>query len=832
MNENNHLNDYESSENSRHRPNKNILVPDPFRMSVEPLETDSETGFDEGGYHGRETSAPPKNFLHTFAVAVRKHWFLILMLNLLVTAAALVYIAQKPDFYTATARIQVNEETNPADNSQHGEKSVIVSNPTYDPVYFTTQLQILEGGGLLRRVAKTLDLENNRTFLNPQQDRKLTVAQNVEKMLGWYHPPAPAALPDNDLKKLSKLNLNTDKNLNDDAETEKYLPFVGRIKKNLTVMPVRDTRMGARETRLIEIQYTHEDPQIAAKIVNSIGEAYVLQNLELKVNTNASASDFLQKRVADLQSEIRQGEERLINYSKSNQVVPLEPSQNTVVQKFGDLNLKLGQAENDRIAAESQYQAAMQNQMRAPTAERADGQVVGLESKLNELRQKLAQLKTQYTDEWYEVVETKKQIESVETQLNNLRKRASDIQIAGLSEKLNDARKREHELRASFEHQRADVLRQNEAGINFKIIQQEIDTNKTLLDGLLQRSREIDVIANGTPNNVLVAERAVVPQSPAGPERSKSVLLAFLLSLLAGGGIAFLIEWLNDTVVNADNLESSLGMPLLAVIPEAMSNLTKRLSPSRLAITRHGKRSRKHHDLEAFERPEVAEAFLQLRTNLTFSTAGGAPKAILVASGEESEGKTMTAVNLANCLAKTGASVLLIDADLRCPRLHLIKELPNKVGLTALLMIEKDNDEAITKAIQKNGCGNLHVLTAGERSVNPANLLSSEEMKSLIKNLSARFSHIIIDSPPALYFADSAILSTLADGVVLVVREGRSSRQSVLKARKIFSNVGANLIGMVVNGAALSRSSYNNYRYYEAEANPVAENPFHLIDLN
>jgi capsular exopolysaccharide synthesis family protein len=214
------------------------------------------------------------------------------------------------------------------------------------------------------------------------------------------------------------------------------------------------------------------------------------------------------------------------------------------------------------------------------------------------------------------------------------------------------------------------------------------------------------------------------------------------------------------------------------------------------------------------------------------STPGGAPQRILVTSGEECEGKTVTAINLAHSLAKIGESVLLIDGDLRSPRLHQIKQLNNKTGLTTLLTLETASDEAIKQTIKQNGYGNLHILTAGERSVNPANLLSSSQMKRLLKELSAHFNYIIIDSPPALYFADSAILSTLVDAVILVVREGESSRQMILKTRKVFQSVGANLIGMVLNGVSFSRSNYVKYRYYEQAANPPSENDYQLIDLH
>ena len=799
---------------------------------IEPaFPSDYEGSYGES-YHGAGANqGDEKQMLRGSISTLRKYWFLILVFNLLITSATIFYVAQKPDYYQTSIRIQVNAENNPAAGAtRDGGSAVIVNNPGNDPGYFTTQLQILEGAGLLRRVAQTLDLENNPNFLDPQNGRRLTVWQNVQRMFGFYHAPEQNQA---DSKKPTdnKLNLNRDKSLDPDAETEKYAPIVARIKSNLTVMPVKDSRTSFRETRLIELEYTHGDPVLAAKTVNAIGDAYVLQNLEQKIKTNASAGDFLQKRVADLQSEIRLGEERLINYSKNNQIVSLDAGQNTVVQRFGDLNLKLGEAENARISAQTAYQAALQNQMREATAETKDPQVVGLESKLTELRQKLAQLKTEYTDEWYEVAQTKKQIEGTENQLSTLRKRASDIQIAGLEERLNDAVARERELRSNFEQQRGDVVRQNEASINYRIIQQEINTNKTLLDGLLQRSRENDVILNGMPNNVLVAERAVVPTGASGPERMRNVMLAFIVSLFAGCGLAFLLDWLNDSVHNSNEIENSLGLPLLAAIPAAPVGLGKRLLPKSLSTLRK-KPAGNYYNPEVYERPEFVEAYLQLRTCLMLSTAGGAPQRILVTSGEEGEGKTVTALNLAESLAKSGGKILLIDADLRYPRVHLVKEIGNDLGLTTLLTTGDITDQLIEGTIQKNGLSNLHILTAGEKTVNPANLLCSEEMRRLLENLSEKYTHIVIDSPPVLYFADSTILSTLVDSVIIVVRDNVSSRQMVLKAKKTLQNVGANIVGMVMNGVHLQRSSYNRYKYYNSEAEIPTDNGYQTLKLN
>ncbi len=798
-------------------------------FEIEPSYPVEYKGIYTEGYYGAAINQDgEKTLLRGFFATLLNHWFLILSLTLLVTGATIVYVAQKPDYYKSEARVQVNAENNPAAGTRNGGSPIIVNNQASDPAYFTTQLQILEGAGLLRKVIKTLDLEHNQNFLSPQSGKETTAWQNVKKMFGFYRPPV-ADQSSLVRSKEPNLKLNTEASNDPDKETERLAPLVAMLKRSLVVSPVKDSRTKSVETRLIDIEFTHQDPATATKIANTIADVYVLQNLEQKIQTNASASDFLQKRVAELQQDIRQGEEKLINYAKSNQIVSLDEKQNTVVQRFTDLSLKLGQAENERIAAQTAYQAAMQNQMRSATAESKDPQVVGLEGKLNELRQKLAQLKTEYTDEWYEVVQTKKQIESVENQLKTIRKRASDIQVSTLEEKLNEATAREKELRNNFNSQREDVIKQSEAAINYRIIQQEIDTNKSLLNSILQRSRENDVILNDTPNNVLVVDRALVSNSPVGPERKKNIILAFLVSLAVGCGLAFLMDWLDDSVHHSENIENDLGLPLLATIPTAYLSFGKRLLLKNVALTRRSRLRKNFYNPAVFEKPEFLEAYLQLRTHLLLSTSGGPPQSILVTSGEEGEGKTITAINLASSLSKTGDKILLIDADLRCPRIHLIKGINNDYGLTALLTAKEVNDDLLDMTIQKDDSSNLHILPAGERSVNPANLLCSEEMRALLVKLSEKYTHIIIDSPPVLYFADSTILSTLVDSVIIVVRDNKSSRLSVQKAKKVLQNVGAKVIGMVLNGVVWHQSNYNKYAYYETDAEELEPKGDHQV---
>jgi capsular exopolysaccharide synthesis family protein len=777
-----------------------------------------------GGYgygYGEDDSRdgiPLRNYWRS----VRKRLWLVISISLLVTMLSAVYVARQPDIFEAQARIQVDLESSPPAMGASKSAPIVVNSTLSDVSYFNTQLENLSSSGLLRRVVKTLDLEHNPEFLKSKPDqtrwwRNLTrifgfnknekVEVSKETLASQVAPPVAAASSREDLEEAMRLE-----------------PYVAAIQENLTVKQVS-------ATRLIKLTYHHHDPLITAKVVNALMDACVLSNLEMKTQTNTSTGDFLQRRIAELQDKIRSGEEQLINYAKNNQILTLDENQNTVVERLVGLNRQLLEAENTRKLAESAYRAAQVPGAAGAKAEVEGKQIGDLETRLGELRQKRAELLVDNTEEWPAVKEIDKQIEAAQSQMDSARKRTTSVVITNLKTTYDQALAHEQSLKSSFNQQRGETVTQNQAAINYRIIQQEITTNKTLLDGLLQRSKENDVDLAGTPNNIHVNEHAIIPRAPVGPRRLLTIILALVASTIAGVFLALFLEYLDDSVRSTEDVERLLRLPTLAVIPAMGISARRRLRPAAGTLVARNGNGNGNGNPELLlsntnKHSPLAEAYRQLRTSVLLSTAGRAPRTVLVTSSVPAEGKTTGTINTAISMAQTAPSVLIIDGDMRRPRVHSVFGLENRRGLSTILSSEPTEAEMLSMIEQDSDSG-LHLLTAGPIPPNPAELISSDQMRRLLATVSSSFTHVVIDSPPITSFTDGVLLATMVDGVLLVVHSGKSSRNVVRRSRQLLTEVGAKIFGVVLNRVDSHSPDYyyykNQYYGYEYTGNEDEE---------
>ena len=758
------------------------------------------------------------NRLHEYWGSVRKHFLLVIAIVVLVTALTTVYMARQPNVYESSSRVQVDLETanNPAIGALKGN-SIFLNTPLQDPTYFNTQITILTSAGLLGRVAKTLDLEHNEAFLRPQSTQNHSLWESLKGLVGAGTTPAPPKPPeDNKLRPSSALAADNV------VEANHYEPYVEMLQAQLSVKQLTDTR-------IIEISFRHQDPEVAEKINNMVAETFVLSNLERKTETSNTAGDFLQKRIADLQSEIRHGEEQLINYAKSHQMLSLDASQNTVVDRLAGLNKQVLEAENERKSAEAAYRAVLAPGALEAQAEATNNSVVNnsgaaAEAKIAELKQKRAQLLLEYTEKYPEVRDLNQQIAMLEKQSDQLRTHNQSVVKTNLETSYRQALQKEKALKDAFDKQRGETLTQNEAAVNYRIIQQEIETNKTLLDGLLQRAKENDVILAGTPNNIHVVDHAARPKVPVSPKRRQAIALAAMFALILGIALARYLDYLDDSVRTSEDVENFLRLPALAVIPSLGSFTRRRLLSAIPGGSKNGNHAGEELLLNASHRSSLAESYRQLRTSVLLSSAGGAPGTLLITSSQPGEGKTTTVVNIATTLAQTGAKVVIVDADMRRPRIHSIFHMDNSNGLSDVLS-SKISDAEMLALVQLHEESGLSVLTSGRIPPNPAELLGSEQLRSLIGVLRKKFDHVVIDSPPAASFTDGVLLASVVDGVLLVVHGGAASRHIVRRTKQLLADVGAKILGVVLNNVTLSRHDYYYNRNYERHyyANPEAE---------
>jgi len=757
---------------------------------------------------------------------VRGRLLLIIAITLLVTTLALIYVGRLPDVYQAEARIQVDMENNPALGAGKNG-AVIINNPGEDPSYFNTQLLLLKSPAFLRRVVKTLDLDQGPNGFSLDSSRRSTTWGNILEMahLGRNRTRSED-VPSKPLRANSIAPVSTD---GDMGEAQRLEPYVVAIKTGL------DVRL-TETSRLININFNHSDPNTAAKVVNVIADTFVQANWERRSISTSSASEFLQKRIAELQGKIATNERRLLEYAKQHEIFPLDSGRDIVADRLTALDKGLLEAENTRKAAESQYQAALAPGAAAAIVEgNNNSQIATINAKLADLRQKREVMLLEAGENWPEVKELNKQITNLEDQLKETREHAVGVVLTNLETTYRQALAREQSLRKAFQDQHSVAMSQDSAAIDYRMIQQETTTYRGLLDSLLQRSKENEIVLAATPNNVHVTDYATLPVAPTGPQRFRIVALAFAVSFAFGVGLVILLGSLEDGVPidSVQRVERLFGLPALAVIPvvsgQGLGSILRLKNRngnghSRLLLSGAMRSSfvdsdprpgngNGHKGLLLYEKPHspLAESYKKLRTSVLLSFSDRPPKTLLVTSSLPSEGKTTAVINTGLVMAQTGAKVLLIDGDLRRPSLHSILGIENERGLTTILSSDFSEAEALSMITQYQD-SSLYVLPAGPTPDNPAELLGSERMRGLITTLHSTFSHVIIDSPPITFFTDAVLISSLVDGVLMIVRGPKSPRQVARHSVQSLDGVGAPILGVILNAVNLRT---NNYAYYQ-----------------
>ncbi|HKS95801.1 MAG TPA: polysaccharide biosynthesis tyrosine autokinase [Terriglobia bacterium] len=558
-------------------------------------------------------------------------------------------------------------------------------------------------------------------------------------------------------------------------------------------------------THMMEVSFDSTDPDQAARVANELVKDYVEYSFHQKYDATRQASEWMEQQLDELKAKVESSQQALVNYERANSIVNVNDKQSVSEERLADLSKDLTAAESDRAEKESLYNTVKSDPTHA--AELADDSLLEqLEAKYADAQAEYIEAQDTYGPNFPKVIRLRDRATGLRQLIERERKQVIDR----VENSYRAALDRERLLRDTVARQKVEVGNLNQLLIQHNLLKREFETNQQLYDSLLQRLKDATVSAGLRATNIHVVDSARPPADPVRPRKVRNLAVGLMIGFLLGVALVFAHESLEHaTVKTAEDVERLVHAPSLAVIP-AVSSRSYPVPP----IKHRGPKELKDGvvALALLDRPTspLAESYRALRSALLFSTVP-APQILLVTSSRPSEGKTSTAVNLGLAFAQNGARVLLIDSDLRAFGVTRALGLPNDRGLSGVLTGAYSLDEAIE---QLDSLGDLWVLPAGPRAPNPAELLSSSIMERLLEELRPRFDHVVFDSPPLLLVTDATILSTLTDGVILVVESGVTTPDALIQAHRTLKSAGARVLGVAVNKVDTKRDGCY-YTYYE-----------------
>ncbi len=756
-----------------------------LRQGADPLlDPYEDSNFEEA----KESSV---NLRELWLMVRRRKWLVLTIITMVTTIVAIQMYRAK-SYYQASTIIEIGKESTAITR----EAGVSIQDEGFDPYYqvnIKTKMLMLTSHSLLEDVVVKLKLDQNPKFLDVNKKGWFGSAEK-----SFSQTPALSDEVDSELVMRSP------------AESARLSPYVMLIEDGLTVQQVRDTRA-------VTLSFTHTDPQLASQVSNEIIKIFRDRNFKNKIGSLTDTEDWLKTSIRKVTSELDQAQEQLSRYTKEKGIVSLDGKNITIVtaelSQYQDL---LTKAETDRLKAEALYEEVKKGNVAKLPAEfeNKTDKLVALQKNLNELQTRQAQLETKFGPDNSQIQEIQNQITATGNQIREATK--------ALEEKFkSDAERATREvaqIKAGRDNAKAKAVNENQSDIKLNTLKINVDGKQKTLNVLRDQAQQAELKLKEQASNIRIYEPAQVPTVPAGPRRLLSILLAFFLSTAAAVGLAFFLEYLDNTIKTVEDVERYAQLPALGVIPAIATSTSLRKLPTKAEqeamVANSGGISLPSASLATQlmtldNQSTVAEAYRALRTSVLLSSAGHPPKTILVTSGRPGEGKTTTAINTAISLAQLGASVLIIDCDLRRPKVHKVFGISHVHGLSTYL----SRDAELDQLIHALPIPNLFLLPCGPTPPNPAELVSSEKMREMLITLSQQYDHIILDSPPLINVTDPVILSTMVDGVIMVVHAGKSTRDVVRRASQELTGVGAKVFGVVLNNVNLQREGYDEYYY-------------------
>ena len=704
-------------------------------------------------------------------VIMRRKW-LILTVPILAFLSTLIFTLASTKIYQASAILEVNQET-----PQVTKFEEVLASKVQAREFYETQVELICSRTMINRVIDRLYMINHPVVVETLfGDGRFKVRRWIRDLLDSFMPSI-------------EIGKNGSVVSEDFVRRQKVVEY---ISENLSATP-------SRKSMLIDVAFRSPDRQLSLMVVNTLVEDFISWKMEQRLEASGIARDFLMLQIDRAKINLEKAEEQLNNFAKQAGIVSLDARLNSIYRHLEELNSAIAAAEADMIAKKAAYQQAVKDGHAHLPRVLESRLIANLKDKYAELSSSYEDLKTTFHDEYPKAKTLKARLDNIAALI-----KAEEIGIfMTVKNEYESAQEVVLAMEKRIELQKEMVLDLNDRATQYSIMAREVDTNKVIYQSLLQRAKEIESMAGVSSSNIQIVSRADLPFLAVKPNVKLNLLLSIIIGFLGGLGCAFLAEYFADAVTNPSEISDRFQIPLLGTIPQAKPD---------------------EHGLEiSFLRHPWApfsEAIRSSRVAVQLSGSGNHSKCFLITSTLPSEGKTTLAVNLALSFAAAGEKTVLIDADLRKPRLHEIFDFEHRVngnGLSSYLANVNNDLKTFNKYHE-----NLKVILSGPVPPNPAELLASKRFMFLLEELLNSHDRIIIDGPPHIGFADTLILSRCVGGIVLVSSIGESSRLAIGQFKKTITNANGTILGCIVNkvdynrkygygGVYRSYQQYNNY---------------------
>jgi capsular exopolysaccharide synthesis family protein len=700
-------------------------------------------------------------------VIYRRRWAIITFITVVLAVVTVKVFTMVP-IYRASTQILIEKE----------QPNILQFRDPYvadlGDSFYNTQYKILESRFLVSKVVERLNLVNDPRFSRQETGKGGDLRSILAGLLGWV--------------------TGGDAGEGQHPEEESLKERItGYLLDNLKVEPVRNTR-------LVKIYFEDEDPVFAARVANALVETYKEHNQRLKLESLRGATEFLNRKIDEQRKKLKESERLLQEYKEKHNILSLKEKENITVAKLAELNTDVLRAENKRVEAETRYRQALKIQKNIGMVE-AIPQVVSnpfinkLKSDEANLLREMSELSRRYGKRHPKMITITEKLKTTRKKLNHEIRKVVTL----LENEYRVALAKERTMKKALEKLKREAQDLGKRAITYNVLLRDVETNKEMYNILLKRLKETNITSGIQTSFVKVIDRAEPPKRPYKPKKRMIILLSFVVGLFGGVFLAFFLEYLDNTVKTPDDLKRDLQLPYLGPVPHFSSETASD--------------GEKMADLVAYldVKSTISEAYRGIRTAIAFSSSKeGRNSSLLITSPGLAEGKTITASNIAVTFAQSETRTILVDADMRRPRLHKVFGLSRDTGLSSFLV----GASKLEDIISGTDIPNLDLIVAGYIPPNPAELLGSENMKRLLALLKEKYERIIIDSAPVIPVTDSVVLSAEVDQTLLVLNAGKTSRGAALRSVEMLRDVKANIIGAVLNNIKVGKAGHYYYQYY------------------